>query len=78
MGIYDAESFFCDLEQLHERFSDIGAHQDFQKSKLLMPELFLKELWVKRPHPGPLNRPLNYTKQFRHTITSRLKESAIK
>ena len=32
---------------LHESFSDIGAHLEFQKPKFIMPELLLKELWVK-------------------------------
>ena len=45
MGIYDVESFGGALEQLHGSFSDIGARQDFQKPKVFMPELFLKELW---------------------------------
>ena len=44
MGIYDAESFFLALEQLHGSFSDIGAHQGFQKPEFIMPELLLKEL----------------------------------
>ena len=44
MGIYDVEFFWGALEQLHENFSDIGAHQDFQKLKFFMPELLLKEL----------------------------------
>ena len=39
-----AKLFFGALEQLHGSFSDIGAHQDFQKSKFFMPELLLKEL----------------------------------
>ena len=47
MGIYDVESFFWALEQLHGSFSDIGAHQDFRKSKFFMPELLLIELWKK-------------------------------
>ena len=38
----DVESFFGgDLEQLHDNFSSIGAHQDFQK-----PDLFMPELWI--------------------------------
>ena len=47
MGIYDVESFFFGggtLEHLHGSFSDIGAHQDFQKPGIFMPELLLKEL----------------------------------
>ena len=32
---------------LHESYSDIGAHLEFQKPKFIMPELLLKELWVK-------------------------------
>ena len=35
------------LEQLHGSFSGIGAHQDSQKPKFFMPELLLKELWLK-------------------------------
>ena len=45
MGIYDVESFFWALEQLHGSFSDIGAHQDFQMPEFFMPKLLLKELW---------------------------------
>ena len=40
------------LEQLHGSFSDIGAHQDFQK-----PEFLLKELWFE-DIPGPPGLPL--------------------
>ena len=29
LGIYDVESIFWALEQLHLSFSGIGAHQDF-------------------------------------------------
>ena len=49
MGIYAVESFFLSLEQLFGSFSDIGAHQDFQKSEFFMPELLLKELWLGAP-----------------------------
>ena len=45
MGIYDVESFFGALEQLHGSFSGIGGHQDFQKPKFFMHKLLLKELW---------------------------------
>ena len=44
MGIYEVESFFLALEQLHGSLSDIGAHQDFQKPEFIMPELLQKEL----------------------------------
>ena len=44
-GIYDVESIFWALEQLHGSLSDIGAHQDFQKPDVFMPDLLLKELW---------------------------------
>ena len=52
MDIYDIESFLGEgaLEQLHGSFSDIGPHQDFQKSKFVMPELSLKELWFSCKH----------------------------
>ena len=43
-GIYDVESIFWALEQLHESFSVIGAHQDFQQPEFFNPELLLKEL----------------------------------
>ena len=49
MGIYDVESVFFwggAFEQLHGSFSDFGAHLEFQKPELFMPELLLKELWV--------------------------------
>ena len=42
----DVEFFGGNLEQLHGFFSDIGAHQEFQKPELFMPELLLKELWL--------------------------------
>ena len=42
MGIYYVESFFWALVQLHGSFNDIGAHEDFQKSKFFIPELLLK------------------------------------
>ena len=45
-GIYDVESFFRALDQLHGSFSDIDAHQDLQKSNFVMPELLIKELWA--------------------------------
>ena len=46
MGIYDVESFFWALDQLNGNFNDIGAHKDFQKPVLLMPELLIKELCI--------------------------------
>ena len=42
--IYDVESFFWALKQLHGSFRDIGAHQDFQMPEFFMPELLIKEL----------------------------------
>ena len=39
MGIYDVKRFFWALEQLGGSFSDIGAHQEFQKPEFVMPEL---------------------------------------
>ena len=33
------------LEQLHEGFSVIGAHQNFENPDFFMPKLLLKELW---------------------------------
>ena len=50
MGIYDVKVFFLGggaLEQFHGSFSYIGAHQEFQKPEIVMPELLpvlLKEL----------------------------------
>ena len=53
LGIYDVESFLggtlvCGylwaLEKLLGSFIDIGAYQEFQKPKFVMPELLLKEL----------------------------------
>ena len=38
------ESFWGALEQLPGSLGDIGAHQEFKKSDLFMPELLLKEL----------------------------------
>ena len=32
MGIYDVELFWGSLEQLHGSFSDIDAHQNFQRA----------------------------------------------
>ena len=49
MGIYDVESFWGALEQLHGSLGYIGAHdryEEFQKSKFFMPELLIKELWL--------------------------------
>ena len=40
----DAESFCLGSGTAPWNFSDIGAHQDFQKPEFLMPELLLKEL----------------------------------
>ena len=45
VGIYDIESFFLSLDQLHGNLSDIGAHQDLQKPNFVIPELLIKELW---------------------------------
>ena len=36
--------FLGALDQLHGNFSDIGAHQDYQKPNCVMPELLIKEL----------------------------------
>ena len=47
-GIYDVECFFEALEQLHGSFSDIGAHQKFQKLEFFMNDLSLKELRCKQ------------------------------
>ena len=44
----DVVSIFWALEQLHGGFSDIGAHQDFQKPNSYMPKL----LWVIGPKLG--------------------------
>ena len=42
LGIYEVESFFGALDQLLGSLSDIGAHQDLQKPKFVMPELMIK------------------------------------
>ena len=34
--------FFGALDQLHENFSDIGAHQDLHKPNFIMLELLIK------------------------------------
>ena len=39
---FEKKVFWGALEQLHGGFSDIGAHQDFQKPDSFMPELSLK------------------------------------
>ena len=38
---------FLALYQLHRSFSNISAHQDFQMPRFFMPELLIKELWLK-------------------------------
>ena len=40
MGIFDEESFFGALEQLHGTFIDFCAHLEFQKPEFVMPELY--------------------------------------
>ena len=50
------------LDQLHGSFSDINAHQDFQKPKFVMPELLINELWL---HPTQCKRKLpKYKKKY--------------
>ena len=39
----DVESFILALEQLHESFSEIGAHQDFEMPEFFRPELLQKK-----------------------------------
>ena len=44
LGIYDVDIFLGALDQLHESFSDIGAHKDLQKPNFFMSELLLEKL----------------------------------
>ena len=50
--------FFWALEKLHGSFSYIGAQRKLQKPELFMPQLLIKELWVKAFVAGPLRKEL--------------------
>ena len=52
----DVESFFLALDQLHGRFSGIGAHQDLQKPNFVMPELLIQELCSEQMDLDLINR----------------------